>query len=241
MKYTQSGNALIFILIAIFLLGGLTVLLSRTGSQSEDTGSAEQASIIVSEILKEASALQTAVQMLLSRGCSENTISFEATGTGQPTGFNNPQAPTNKSCHIYDPAGAGLQWINWPSKYPQYFLTTFHPAPMARSGIQGLGKDCTAASCSELYLFYRMYHAQAICSELNRRLNGTTYVTGVGGLHGGASSYYAGTFIAPTVDNLGVPANGPTYAGKKAGCYEDIEVYAAGQRYYDFYTVLIAR
>src|SRR5688572_13950247 len=114
MQYSKNcaGNALIFILIAIFLLAGLTVLLSRTGSQSEDTGGTEQIRIQASEILKYASGIQNAVQMLRNRGCSENTLSFwnkdTNTSGGENTGddYYNASALTNKSCHVFNPAGA---------------------------------------------------------------------------------------------------------------------------------------
>src|SRR5690349_19816918 len=77
MTKQQSGNALIYILIAVFLLGGLTVLLSRTGNQTNDTGSTEQLSMQSSSLMKYASGIQTAVSNLQLAGCAENDISFE--------------------------------------------------------------------------------------------------------------------------------------------------------------------
>jgi len=104
---TQSGNALWFILIAIGLLGLLTVSLTRGGSSSNDTGDYEQNQIIASEILTYAKSIENAVQSLLSRGCSENEISFE---NGVVTGYANPNAPTDKSCHVFNSAGAGMTY-----------------------------------------------------------------------------------------------------------------------------------
>jgi len=104
-KMRQSGNALWFILIAIGLLGLLTVSLTRGGSSSNDTGDFEQNQIVASEILSYAKSIENAVQSLLARGCSENEISFE---NNTVTGYSNPDAPTDKSCHIFDSAGTGM-------------------------------------------------------------------------------------------------------------------------------------
>ena len=114
---SEGGNALIFILIAIALLGLLTVSLSKSSSDSNDTGSFEQNQIAASEILTYAKSIENAVQSLLARGCSENEISFE---NGVVAGYTNPNSPTDNSCHVFDVAGAGMTYIkpneNWLDK-----------------------------------------------------------------------------------------------------------------------------
>lgn len=113
----QSGNALWFILIAIFLLGGLTVLLSRTGSNTEETGSTEKSRIIATEILRYAASIENAVQFLLTQGCSENELSFwyDSNGDGNENASDdnyNPTSPTDRSCHIFSQKGAGITYKN---------------------------------------------------------------------------------------------------------------------------------
>lgn len=103
----QNGNALIFILIAIALLGLLTVTLSRSGDSTNDTGDFEQNQIIASEILAYAKSIENAVQSLLARGCSENELSFE---NDVVAGYENPNSPADNSCHIFDTAGAGMTY-----------------------------------------------------------------------------------------------------------------------------------
>lgn len=127
----QKGNALFFILIAIALLGLLTVTMSRSGSNSNDTGSYEQSQIVASEVLNYAKSIENAVQSLLARGCSENEISFENSGVA---GYTNPNSPADKSCHVFDVAGAGMTYIvpneNWlensqsaAAGYGEWFFT----------------------------------------------------------------------------------------------------------------------
>ncbi|MCI5060759.1 MAG: hypothetical protein MRY79_06785 [Alphaproteobacteria bacterium] len=109
---TQTGNALWFILIAIGLMGLLTVMLSRGSNTTNDTGDYEQTQIAASQILGYAKSLENAVQMLLARGCSENEISFE---NSTIAGYTNANAPTDNSCHVFEPEGAGMEWEDFDS------------------------------------------------------------------------------------------------------------------------------
>ena len=112
---TQKGNALWFVIVAIGLLGLLTVMLSRTGSNTNETGSFERNVIQANEILSYAKNVENAVQALLARGCSENDISFWHDSDGNGTedasdDYYNDNSPPDHSCHVFDVAGAGLTW-----------------------------------------------------------------------------------------------------------------------------------
>ncbi len=110
---STRGNALFMILIAIVLLGGLTVLLTRTGSQTDETGSTEQASIKASNILKYFTGIEFTIQRLMLQGCSQSQISFY--DAAEPNAYYRTEyahalAPTDKSCHVFDPAGGGVTY-----------------------------------------------------------------------------------------------------------------------------------
>ena len=113
MMQKNSGNALWLILIAIFLLGGLTVMLTRSGGQSEETGATDKAIIHASKMLSYTASIQAAVSNLLMRGCSENQLSFwtdtnnDGLETVADTNYN-ASAPADRSCHIFDVKGAGI-------------------------------------------------------------------------------------------------------------------------------------
>lgn len=112
---TENGNALWFILIAIILLGLLTAMMTRSGGNTNDTGDYERLSIKANEIINFGRSLGNGIQMLLSRGCSENEISFEdplLATQGDYSDHSNPNSPPDFSCHIFRPEGAGLTyWI----------------------------------------------------------------------------------------------------------------------------------
>lgn len=112
----QRGNVLWFILIAIFLLGGLTVMLTRTSTQTDDTGESDKAMVRAANIIRTASFIETAYQNLIMNGCSENTISFwqdenlDGVENATDTRYN-PSAPTDRSCHIFDVKGGAAKSI----------------------------------------------------------------------------------------------------------------------------------
>ncbi|HPD83786.1 MAG: hypothetical protein R3D88_06705 [Alphaproteobacteria bacterium] len=113
--HTEKGNVFIFILLAIALLGLLTVALSRSSSDSNETGDFERQQIIASDILNYTKSIEIAVQNLLARGCGENSISFwhDSNGDGTEDGsddYYNAGAPTDHSCHIFKPEGTGLAY-----------------------------------------------------------------------------------------------------------------------------------
>jgi len=107
MRGTQNGNALWFILIAILLLGLLTAMMTRSGSSTNETGEYERNSISASEIISYTKSIENGLQALLSRGCSENELSFEASNN---TGYTNTTAPSDESCHLFSEKGAGLSF-----------------------------------------------------------------------------------------------------------------------------------
>lgn len=100
----QRGNAFIIILIIIALLGALTVTMTRMG-ENENNVNQEEANIVASQVLRQAKTLSNAVDGLLAKGCSITQLSFE---NPVVTGYQNVQSPPDKSCWLFNAAGAGL-------------------------------------------------------------------------------------------------------------------------------------
>ncbi len=198
MTRQQSGNALWFILIAVGLLGLLTVTLTKSGSSTNETGSFEQNQIVASQILTYAKSIENAVQSLLARGCSENEISFE---NNVVAGYENPNAPTDKSCHVFDAAGAGMTYEapkeNWldKSKNGEDSFGEIVITGLARVDTVG-GAICGVNQCSEL-LFYIPYLEQNICVSLNRALNLNVNLSideGIQDLGPSSADFFTGSF-----------------------------------------------
>ena len=111
----ESGNAMWFILIAIALMGGLTVMLSRSTGTSEETGDYERTQLSATKIVREAKSYELAIDQLKARGCGENEISFWHDSDGNDTedgsdDYYNARSPVDRSCHLFSPEGAGLNY-----------------------------------------------------------------------------------------------------------------------------------
>jgi len=114
----QSGNALFFILVAVVMLGLLTMILSRGGSNTEQTGDFEQNRIQIGQMLRYAKSIETAIQEMKLRDISENDISFENPDTATDYTNANCDAAGDRSfpgCLLFDVEGSGLTYRNFPN------------------------------------------------------------------------------------------------------------------------------
>lgn len=115
MRPSESGNILWFILVAVAMLAALTLVLSRGGSTVDQSGDIEQLRIRSGQLLNYTKSIQTAVQDMKLRGCSENEISFwhdsndDNTEDSSDTYYNS-RSPTDRRCHLFDVEGAGLSY-----------------------------------------------------------------------------------------------------------------------------------
>ena len=109
-KRHQSGNVLFIILIACALFGALAYAITKSGREPSSIAKKEQASINAAAVLQYFTKLNTTVNRLrLTSECTDIQISFE---NSVVSGYTNPNAPANKKCHVFDPAGGGLTWQN---------------------------------------------------------------------------------------------------------------------------------
>ncbi|HOO82886.1 MAG TPA: hypothetical protein PK513_10340, partial [Alphaproteobacteria bacterium] len=83
--YTERGNVLWFILIAVALLAALTMVLSRSGSTVDQSGDIEQQRVKASQILRTAKSIEAGIQQMRLRGVSENDMSFWHDSNGDNT------------------------------------------------------------------------------------------------------------------------------------------------------------
>jgi type II secretory pathway pseudopilin PulG len=238
---TQNGNALIFILIAIALLGLLTVSLSKSSGDSNDTGSFEQNQIAASEILTYAKGIENAVQSLLARGCSENEISFQ---NAVVAGYSNTSSPTDNSCHIFEPEGTGITynlikevWLNSTYSAQPYYNQWQFEANHCVIGVASDSTNCVSDSSKELILSL-IFLKKDLCMLINKSLgvtnpgnqppiDATTPSNDFTGIFGPAGNGIMGDDAAELI-------------AKKSGCYQDDAVGFSGNAYI-FYHVLIAR
>lgn len=162
---SQSGNALVFVLIAVVLLGALTMMLTRSGGSSDDSGDYERMQIYASEIMRFGKDLQNGVQTLISRNCSENTLNFDYSSAA--TGYENAAAPSDQSCDLFSAKGTGLTWKTPPSN-----LTSSAYLVNAANTLSGAGCDTGNSTCTDLALWVTGLSVDA-CVQINQMLNVT--------------------------------------------------------------------
>ncbi len=235
----EDGNALWFILVAISLLGLLTVMMSRSGSSTNETGNYEQNVIAANEILSYAKNMENAVQNLLARGCSENELSFWHDSNGDGTEdasdlYYNPNAPTDHSCHLFDVAGAGLTWKT-PDERWSVDLTRENQIS-ARHCIRNIGDfstTCNNQQNNDLILFIADLKVE-ICLAINNMVD-IVNVAGDAPETNISLPAFTGVFTDPS----GVIMIEGNFTGKQSGCAKDSEGTSIGK--YFHYHVLHAR
>ncbi len=242
----QAGNALFLIFLGIALFAALSFSASqgfRTGASSV---SKEQAKLIASEILDYSQTVKQAVQMLQINGCGDTEISFE---NSVVAGYNNPSAPTNDTCDVFEQEGAGLRYKvqeNWfdQSMSGSHHALCQHEAVMfvGDNSVPNVGTDCGTEDCKELVM--KMHFVpKEVCVAINEQL--------------GIANDYNGSWPPPenaTTDPgsmsgapfVGVYYNNPNgiddgISGAQAACITVECTQSASPSYTLFYQVLIAR
>ncbi len=98
----DSGNALIYVILALALLGGLTMLISRQDSASDDL-SYEKTELLTTQVTAYAASAKQVVEQMMMTGTTMDNIDFSRP---QDSGFDD--APYIHK--IYHPDGGGLNY-----------------------------------------------------------------------------------------------------------------------------------
>ncbi|MEM7617797.1 MAG: hypothetical protein AAF244_00305 [Pseudomonadota bacterium] len=235
----QAGNILVFILIAILLIGLLTISLTRSNNSTNETGNYELQQITISNFMRYAKNLEIGIQMLKSRGCGENEISFD---NPVEDGYENLEAPDDFSCHIFEAEGAGLEW-----QEPDRKISRLPYAIYGDHVIHGIGSTSEpfVNANADLILVMRDIPAQ-LCEAINLHLdNGLTSVPIDRGdsISDGTERKFIGEFTADE-DISGDQGTDicsedvdTALCGITSGCFKE----GAGEEFNVFYSVLYAR
>ncbi len=209
----ESGSILWIILIAVALLGLLTMVLSRSGSSVDQSGDFEQQRVKVSQILRNAKGIEAATQQMRLRGVSENDISFENPIT---TAVYTNANCTSGDCKLYNVSGAGLTY----SAPPQGVNDASEWIFSGTNNIVGIG-----TTAPDLVIFLKNI-TTSTCTQINRMLE-TSYAGDEDTID---FTPFTGTYIATQSINLA--------ASQQAGCINYDDGSATSPL---FYYVLIAR
>jgi len=166
----ERGNAIVMILIAVALFAALGVAFSNTSRTSSSFISDEEAKTYATQIIAYGNEVKSAVKRLQLRGCSDTEISF---ANNVEPGYANGNAPPDNSCHVFDMAGGGLQWISIPTNMLESDHDTYdaygHSFIANTIQVSGIGTTCTTGDCTEL-VFQVPHIKPEICAQLNARI-----------------------------------------------------------------------
>lgn len=240
----QSGNVLIYILIAVALLAAFSYAVMQGGGQATSI-SRDKANLAAAEILEYGNTLSTAVSQLRLRGCREGELSFKNPIITTAV-YDNASAPTDEICHIFSPAGGGISWLNLPTEWldTSESAKTYYGSLLITDNtcINGVGNgqtNCNAGGTSVAELVAIIPFLQReICIAVNNKVNlgNTDTAPPVDLLNawGATTPEFSGTFtggdaIADTAELL---------TGQTSGCFQASDNPDGG---FHFFQVLLAR
>ena len=171
---TRSGNAIVIILIAVFLFGALATVFMRGARTGQGQLTQHQANFKEMDLLDYAKSMERSVQKLLKKGCSENELDF---GVAQlPDCEVNDDAPVDKSCSIFSANGGGLTPLDMTAMgFPSMIVS-----PSGGSAITGLGTGDNSGATEgtqDLVLWYANID-ESLCRALDAKVGNTTPIVG---------------------------------------------------------------
>lgn len=229
----QSGNVLFLILIAVLLFAALSYAVSGERTGTKDI-TEDKANLLASQVTNYGTSVAAAVLRLKNiGGCTDEMLSFE---NPLVSGYTNPNAPADKHCHIFHPAGGNLSFQN---KFAGIDTKTLISA---RFQINGLYTATTTPGNLYNDLALYMLVDDKTCIAVNKlmgfSINGLAIENQLP-----TTQYWTGTFNMSPVD--GAPDDGETVSGARSfymrGHISACWKYGGDTSTYIFYHVLVAR
>lgn len=106
-RRSERGNILFLILLAVVLFAAFSYAVTNSMRGGGNEASKEKALLTEADVQGYISLVENAVMRLtMSGGCTTAQVSYETpSGTGV-----NPDAPSDKRCHVYRPEGGGVTY-----------------------------------------------------------------------------------------------------------------------------------
>lgn len=212
----EQGSAIWFILVAVALLAALTMAMTRSSDTVEQSGDAERARILASDLMRYTGGIKAAVDKMLVQGISESDLCFHDAGWGH-NDYNGASCAESAN-QIFGVGGGGLTRRNFE------FVT----------GWDIFGSHAVLnLETSEPELIIQAQISRALCREINVMLNITNPTDDAPADIIQNVAHFNGTYALAAPDNT-IGDNAAVFDRKEAGCRKD------GSLYY-FYQVLIKR
>lgn len=158
----MRGNALIYILLTLALLAGLTMVLSRGASTGGDDLAADQAELATTRMAAYAGSAKSAVdQMMMSGSQLADLVLLRPNQVGFDAGSNIHK--------IYHPAGGGLTYKEPTTDI--FATTTDTPAP-GWYFTNEMNVEWTPSTANDLvFVAYRIN--RSLCENINQKITGS--------------------------------------------------------------------
>lgn len=219
----ESGNVFVIIILGVVLFGALMFIASRGMNESPQSVSDKRARVVAAEVLSTAQTLERSVGRLLSRGISENNVSFE---NSEVAGYDYSGC-TSPECMVFSPKGGGISWPKSSEDANDGSPWLFTGGTcIADIGQGGAGCDTNGVADEELVAVLPNVKKE-VCAEIDARL-------GISGIPVNSADGYSVTKFLGTFADGASPDN---MDGQPAGCFDG----GAAQPGYHFYMVLEAR
>lgn len=244
-RLTESGGALVYIFIGVILFGALAFSFAK-GIRTSGTGDIDEktAKLVATDLIGYANTVASAVSRLQTDGCSETEISFE---NPYVAGYTNPNAPVDKHCHVFDPAGGNVQHLSIDTDWldSAYSASTIYGdfyVPTGKTCIYGVGtgdhiSGCASPSTADIFIVFP-YIKREICLEIDKML-GITLSSGSPPKDGNNAWLPANQKFTGSFSNIATTLNLTQNRGRNSVCFVG-DVHPQANTYH-FYTVLIAR
>ncbi len=233
----QRGNALFMILMAVVLFAALAFTFSRGAQQGGENISNRQAELAATDVVTYAQKIERGVQLIMSRGLSENDISFDS---DEDPSYNNTECSDNSASNpddylrcekgkLFSTTGAKLTWQKPPSDInngQNYFI-----------GINQVGPVTEAADPKSLDLVLMLPVKPRVCTEINKITSRAETWTSAGTLN--STTKFTGDFESPAGVRIDWPDVEPD--SRPSGCFCRGSSPCASADPHYFYHVLYAR
>lgn len=157
------GNAMVYVLIALALLGFLTITLSNQGDQADGQDiSDEQAQLYANELISYVTSAQQVVDMMMATGSEIDDLSFVNPTSG---GFDTPPH-FNK---VFHPAGGGLN-------YQEKFGSTIQNGATSQWAVNtNINVEWTPTTSNDVILT-AYFLTRPICEIINQDITGSSTI-----------------------------------------------------------------
>lgn len=227
MKKHQHGSVLLWILVAVALLAGLTAAMNMGSRTSTGMVSGQQARLLATEIIQYGGTVRQAVNKLLLKGCSQDELNFANDKWKRLNGnlivTPNPDAPADGSCDVFGVNGGGVPVLSFPQaaiSSANLPSSAWEPGSGAPWRYDFAGVGTTSPDLS----LYTSFVTKEVCREINKMMGvDLTYIPQERNTAEGSPYYY----------------DVPEFEGKTTTCSHIVDSGWSSESYY-VYHILIA-